>query len=49
MGTKTVSTTFKKINCAKVAEGLGAAGFTVERLGELSKVLPEALKSQKQS
>jgi acetolactate synthase-1/2/3 large subunit len=47
LGEKTVSTVFKRINCAKVAEGLGAQGFTIERPGELTKILPEALKSQK--
>jgi acetolactate synthase-1/2/3 large subunit len=47
LGEKTVSTVFKRINCAKVAEGLGAQGFTIERPGELARILPDALKSQK--
>lgn len=47
LGDKTVSTEFKRINCAKIAEGLGAQGFTIERPGELAKVLPAALKSGK--
>jgi acetolactate synthase-1/2/3 large subunit len=45
LGNKTVATTFKKVNCAKVAEGLGAQGFSIERPGELSEVLPKALNS----
>jgi acetolactate synthase-1/2/3 large subunit len=49
LGEKTVSTTFDRVNCAKVAEGLGAQGFNIERPGELSKVLPQALKSGKPS
>ena len=47
LGEKTVSTVFKRINCAKVAEGLGAQGFTIERPGELARILPDAMKSQK--
>jgi len=47
LGTHTVSTEFKKIDCAKIAEGLGARGISIERPGELSKVLPEALNSGK--
>ena len=47
LGEKTVSTTFNRVNLAKVAEGLGAQGFIVERPGELSRILPEALKSGK--
>lgn len=47
LGEKTVSTTFKPINCAKIAEGLGAQGFRIEKPGELSKVLPVALESKK--
>ncbi len=47
LGEKTVSTTFKEVNLAKVAEGLGAQGFRIEKPGELAKVLPQALKSGK--
>jgi acetolactate synthase-1/2/3 large subunit len=47
LGEKTVSTTFKPINCAKIAEGLGAQGFRIEKPGELAKVLPMALGSKK--
>lgn len=36
-------TPFRRVDCAKVAEGLGAAAFRIERPGELTKVLPEAL------
>jgi acetolactate synthase I/II/III large subunit len=47
LGEKTVSTTFKPVNCAKIAEGLGAQGFRIEKPGELKKVLPIALASKK--
>ena len=47
LGERTVSTTFKPIDCAKIAEGLGAQGFRVEKVGELSKILPIALESKK--
>ena len=47
LGEKTVSTVFNRVDLAKVAEGLGAQGFTIERPGELSKILPQALGSGK--
>ncbi len=47
LGEKTVSTTFNRVNLAKVAEGLGAQGFTIECPGELSEILPRALESGK--
>ena len=47
LGEKTVSTTFKQVNFAKVAEGLGAQGFRIEKPGELSKIWPQALESRK--
>jgi acetolactate synthase-1/2/3 large subunit len=47
LGEKTVSTIFKKIDTAKIAEGLGARGFQVEKPGELSKAMREALASKK--
>ena len=47
LGEKTVSTTFKQVNFAKIAEGLGAQGFRIEKPGELSKILPQALESKK--
>jgi len=43
LGDKTVATEFKEVNCAKVAEGLGAQGYRIERPGELSEILPEAI------
>ena len=47
LGENTVSTVFKRVNVAKVAEGLGAQGFAIERPGELSEVLPRALESKR--
>lgn len=46
LGDKTVSTTFKEVNLAKVAEGLGAKGYRLERPGEISDILPDAIESQ---
>jgi acetolactate synthase-1/2/3 large subunit len=43
LGDKTVSTTFKEVNLARVAEGLGAKGYRIERPGELSEILPAAI------
>jgi acetolactate synthase-1/2/3 large subunit len=43
LGDKTVSTTFKEVNFARVAEGLGAKGYRIERPGELSEILPAAI------
>jgi acetolactate synthase-1/2/3 large subunit len=43
LGDKTVSTRFKPVNFATVAEGLGAAGYRIERPGELTEILPEAI------
>lgn len=43
----TVSTVFKRVNVAKVAEGLGAQGFAIERPGEPTEVLPKALESKR--
>ena len=36
-------TEFNEVNCAKVAEGLGAQGYRIQRPGELSEILPEAI------
>ncbi len=47
LGENTVATTFKEIDCAKVAEGLGAKGYRISKPGELKKLLPEALASGK--
>lgn len=49
LGEKTVSTTFNRVNWAKVAGGLGAQGFTIERPGELPEILPRAVESGKPS
>jgi len=43
LGDKTEFTLFKEVNFAKVAEGLGAQGYRIERPGELSEILPEAI------
>ncbi|NQE04903.1 putative acetolactate synthase large subunit [ANME-1 cluster archaeon GoMg1] len=43
LGDKTVSTTFKEVNFARVAEGLGAKGYRIKRPGELSEILPRAI------
>ena len=47
LGDDTVSTTFKEIDCAKIAEGLGAKGYNIQKPGELKKILPRALDSGK--
>lgn len=36
-------TPFRRVDCAKVAEGLGAAAFRIDRPGDLTRILPEAL------
>ncbi len=43
----TVATTFKEVNFAKVAEGLGAVGHRISKPGELKKLLPQAIASRK--
>jgi acetolactate synthase-1/2/3 large subunit len=45
LGDKTVSTTFKEVNFAKIAEGLGAKGYRIKKPGEISKILPKAIES----
>lgn len=45
LGENTVSTTFKEVNIAKIAQGLGAEGYRIEKPGELSEILPKALES----
>ena len=45
LGDKTVATTFKPVNLAKVAEGLGAVGYRIEKPGELKELLPQAIRS----
>jgi len=47
LGDDTVSTTFKEIDCARIAEGLGAQGYRIQEPGQLGKILPKALKSGK--
>jgi thiamine pyrophosphate-dependent acetolactate synthase large subunit-like protein len=47
LGRNTVATRFRKINAAKVAEGLGAVGHIVEKPGELKRLLPKAMASGK--
>jgi acetolactate synthase-1/2/3 large subunit len=47
LGQKTVATTFKQVNLAKVAEGLGAVGHRIERPNELRELLPKAIESGK--
>lgn len=45
LGENTVSTTFKEVNIAKIAQGLGAESYRIEKPGELSEILPKALES----
>ncbi|MBM4241108.1 MAG: thiamine pyrophosphate-binding protein [Euryarchaeota archaeon] len=45
LGDNTVSTTFKEVNIAKIAEGLGAKGYRINKPGELPEILPEAIES----
>ena len=47
LGDKTVATTFKPVNLAKVAEGLGAVGYRIEKPNELRELLPRAIQSGK--
>lgn len=42
-----IATTFKRVDFVKVAEGLGATGFKVEKPGELTATLRQAVKLQK--
>ncbi|MDD3791892.1 MAG: thiamine pyrophosphate-binding protein [Candidatus Bathyarchaeota archaeon] len=44
LGEKTVTTTFKPIDAAKVAEGLGAKGYRISKPGELEALLPKVIK-----
>jgi acetolactate synthase I/II/III large subunit len=47
LGEKTVVTTFKRVDVAKVAEGLGAKAYRIERPGELEALLPKAIAENK--
>jgi acetolactate synthase-1/2/3 large subunit len=42
-GEKTVATTFKRVDFAKIAEGLGAKGYRIDKPGELEALLPEVI------
>jgi acetolactate synthase-1/2/3 large subunit len=47
LGDKTVVTTFKEVNVAKIAEGLGTIAYRISKPSELKKLLPEAISSGK--
>jgi len=47
LGEDTVVTTFKQVNFAKIAEGLGAVGHRISKPGELKQLLPKAIASGK--
>jgi len=47
LGENTVATTFKEVNLAKVAEGLGAVGHRISKPNELKELLPKAIASGK--
>lgn len=47
LGENTVATTFKEVNLAKVAEGLGAVGYRISKPNELKELLPKAIASGK--
>jgi len=47
LGNNTVATTFREVNLAKVAEGLGAASYRISKPGELKELLPQAIASRK--
>ena len=40
-------TTFKKLDVAKIAEGLGAKGYRIEHSGELEALLPKVIADNK--
>jgi acetolactate synthase I/II/III large subunit len=46
-GEKTVVTRLKRIDAAKVAEGLGVKGYRIERPGELEELLPKVIAENK--
>ncbi len=43
LGDKTVVTTFKRVDIAKIAEGLGAKGYRIDKPKELEALLPEVI------
>jgi acetolactate synthase-1/2/3 large subunit len=47
LGGKTVATTFKRVDIAKIAEGLGAKGYKIDRPGELEDLLPKVIADNK--
>jgi len=47
LGENTVATTFKPVDLAKVAEGLGAVGYRISKPNELKELLPQAIASGK--
>ena len=46
-GERTVVTTFKRVDIAKVAEGLGAKGYRIDKPGELEALLPKVIDENK--
>jgi acetolactate synthase-1/2/3 large subunit len=47
LGEKTVVTTFKRVDIAKIAEGLGAKGYRIDKPGELEALLPKVIAENK--
>ncbi len=47
LGEKHVATTFKQVNIAEIAQGLGAVSYRVKKPGQLKKILPEAIALKK--
>jgi len=47
LGNKTVATTYKRVDVARVAEGLGANTYRIGKPNELRTILPEAIESNK--
>jgi acetolactate synthase-1/2/3 large subunit len=47
LGEKHVATTFKQVNIAEIAKGLGAVSYMVKKPGQLKKILPEAIALKK--
>lgn len=46
-GEEPIDTTFKQVDFAKIAEGLGAVGYRIDKPGELKKLLPAAIATGK--
>jgi acetolactate synthase-1/2/3 large subunit len=47
LGEKHVATTFKQVNIAEIARGIGAISYNVKKPGQLKKILPEAIALKK--